>query len=178
MTWEDFRARLTEGSGVCILPVGSTEQHGPHLPLGTDTMVAIAISEEAAARTGSIVAPPLWFGWSPHHMILPGTITIRPEILTELVCDVAQSLVSHGCTRFVFLNGRIVILRLQIAAERFQRTSVCVSSSLIQLSCQRISSISWVSTGAPCRGDRSSHMLHCYPSLCHLESYGLHTGRR
>jgi len=172
MTWEDFRARLTEGSGVCVLPVGSTEQHGPHLPLGTDTMVAIAVSEEAAARTGSIVAPPLWFGWSPHHMILPGTITIRPEILTELVCDVVQSLVSHGCTRFVFLNGhRIVnIAWLQIAAERCQRT-LGVRVKLFDPAFMSKDIVDQLGFGPVRHAEEieSSHMLHCYPSLCHLE---------
>lgn len=86
-------------------------------------MVAIALAEEASEKTGAVIAPPLWFGWSPHHMILPGTVTVRPEILAELVFDVIESLAKHGCRRFVLLNGhRIVnISWLQIACERAKR---------------------------------------------------------
>ena len=50
MTWEDFQSRMTDSSGIVIVPVGSTEQHGRHLPLGSDTFVAMAIAEEAAKR--------------------------------------------------------------------------------------------------------------------------------
>jgi creatinine amidohydrolase len=123
LTWEDIRDRIAGGGRTVIFPVGSTEQHGPHLPLGTDTMVAAALAEAAARATGVLVAPPLWFGWSPHHMVLPGTITIRPEILIELAYDMLESLQRHGLTRFIFVNGhRIVNLSwLQIAAERAKR---------------------------------------------------------
>lgn len=123
MTWEDFRDRSGNGGSSIIIPIGSTEQHGPHLPLGTDTLIAIAIATDAASETGAIVAPPLWYGWSPHHMVLPGTVTVRPEVLVELLYDVLQSLAQHGCRKFVLLNGhRIVNLSwLQIAAERAQR---------------------------------------------------------
>jgi len=80
MTWEEVKTIVETSNQTILLPFGSTEQHGPHLPVGTDTMVAVTLSEDAAQKTGVPVAPPLWFGWSPHHMVLPGTITIRPEI--------------------------------------------------------------------------------------------------
>lgn len=122
MTWEEFGEEVWRGT-VLILPVGSTEQHGPHLPVGTDTMVAVSLAEAASEKTGAVVAPPLWFGWSPHHMVLPGTITVRPEILLELVYDVIESLAKHGCTKMVIVNGhRLVnIPWLQIACERARR---------------------------------------------------------
>jgi creatinine amidohydrolase len=122
MTWEEFQQQK-DSAKVVIVPVGSTEQHGPHLPLGTDALVAITLAEDAAARTGAVIAPPLWYGWAPHHMALPGTVTVRPEILTELLFDVTQSLHHHGISKFVYVNGhRIVnIPWMQIAAERAQR---------------------------------------------------------
>lgn len=91
LTWEEVAQKTRESKNTIILPVGSTEQHGTHLPVGTDTMVAIALAESAARKAEVLVAPPLWFGWSPHHMVLPGTITIRPEILIEVVYDVVKS---------------------------------------------------------------------------------------
>jgi creatinine amidohydrolase len=122
LTWEEFRE--AKGSArVVIVPVGSTEQHGPHLPLGTDSMVAITVAEDASRRTGALIAPPLWYGWSPHHMALDGTISVRAEVLAEVLYDVTESLARHGLKRFVYLNGhRIVnIAWMQIAAERAQR---------------------------------------------------------
>jgi len=93
LTWEDIKEQIKVAKGTVILPVGSTEQHGPHLPVGTDTMVA----------------PPLWFGWSPHHMVLPGTITIRPEILIEITSDIIGSLNQHGFDKFIFVNGHRIV---------------------------------------------------------------------
>lgn len=124
MTWEDVAHRLEDSNPVVLLPVGSTEQHGRHLPLGTDTFVAIDLVEEAAPRTGALVAPPMWCGMSPHHMMLPGTISIRPEILLEYLYDVIASLAAHGFTSFVIVNGHRVanIPWLQLVAERVHRT--------------------------------------------------------
>jgi creatinine amidohydrolase len=106
-----------------IIPVGSTEQHGSFAPLGTDTYVAVTLAEEASARAGVLTSPPLWFGWSPHHLVRPGTISIRAEVLIEVLFDVIKSLADHGFRKFVIINGhRIVnISWMQIAAERAQR---------------------------------------------------------
>ena len=123
MTWEEVKEAIKKSNGIVLIPIGSTEQHGRHLPLGTDTFVAIALAEEAAKKTGVVVAPPIFYGWSPHHMVLPGTITIRPEVLIELLYDIIKSLKEHGFNKFIVINGhRIVnIPWIQIAAERAQR---------------------------------------------------------
>lgn len=116
LTWEEVERE----EGIVIIPVGSVEQHGKHLPLGTDSMVAIGLAEEASAKTGVPVAPPLWYGWSPHHMVLPGTVTIRPEVLEELLYDIIASLSEHGFKHFIIINGhRVVnIPWIQLAASR------------------------------------------------------------
>jgi len=121
-SWEDVQNYLKQDNRI-MLPVGSTEQHGCFAPLGTDTYVAAALAEDASAATGVLTAPPLWFGWSPHHLVKPGTISIRAEILIEVLSDMLRSLAEHGFSRFVVINGhRIVnISWMQIAAERAQR---------------------------------------------------------
>lgn len=129
MKWEEVRDHLQKDD-VMIIPVGSTEQHGTHLPLGTDSMVAIALAEDAAKEAGALVAPPIWFGWSPHHMAYPGTITIRPETLIELTMDVCHSLIYHGFHRLIILNGHRVanMAPLTIAATRLrERTGAYVA---------------------------------------------------
>jgi creatinine amidohydrolase len=135
-------------------------------------MVAIALAESAAKQSGVLVAPPLWFGWSPHHMILPGTITLRPEVLIDVFFDVVQSLHKHGFERFIFLNGhRIVnIAWLQIAGERAKRElgvrvmifdPAYMSKSIIE-------SLGWGDVGHADEIE-SSHMWHCYPEMVKME---------
>jgi len=172
LTWEQVRERLDEGKRTIILPIGSTEQHGPHLPVGTDTMVAVALAEEAAEKAGCLVAPPLWFGWSPHHMILPGTITNRPEVLIELVYDVIESLHQHGFDSFVLLNGhRIVNLSwLQIAGERAKQTLgvKVVLFDPAYMSKEIVGELGWGPVGHA-EEIESSHMWHCHPELVKME---------
>jgi creatinine amidohydrolase len=152
-----------------IIPVGSTEQHGRFAPLGTDTYVAMALAEEAGGKSGVLVAPPVWTGWSPHHLVQPGTISIRAEVLIELLFDIIRSLAEHGFAGFLVVNGhRVVnISWMQISAERAQR-ELKVRVALFDPA--------WMSrefTGfsdAIGHGEEIeiSHMLHCFPHLIDL----------
>ncbi len=121
-TWSDIETYL-KGDDRILLPIGSTEQHGRFAPLGTDTYVAISLAEDVSAKLGVLAAPPLWYGWSPHHLVHPGTVSVRAEILLEVMFDTIKSLAQNGFKKFVVINGhRIVnISWMQIAAERAQR---------------------------------------------------------
>ena len=121
-SWKNVEDYLKTDDRI-IIPVGSTEQHGSFAPLGTDTYVALNLAEDAAKKAGVLTVPPIWFGWSPHHLVKPGTISIRAEVLIELLFDAVQSLAVHGFKNFVVINGhRIVnISWMQISAERAQR---------------------------------------------------------
>ena len=172
LTWPDIKACLEQGKTTILLPVGSTEQHGPHLPVGTDTMVATALAETSARETNVLVAPPLWFGWSPHHMVLPGTITIRPEVLVELACDVVASLAEHGFNNFVFINGhRIVnVTWLQMTAERVKNNLgvKVVIFDPAHMSKEFKSGLDWGPVGHA-EEIEGSHMWHCYPHLVKMD---------
>ncbi len=104
LTWEDV-ADYLKSHDIIIFPVGSTEQHGPAGPLGVDSYAAIALAEDAAKEKGVLVAPPLWFGDSPHHLDVPGTISLRTETLAEVARDVIRSLARHGFKKIIILNG-------------------------------------------------------------------------
>jgi len=108
MTWRDVEKRLTE-SNVAIVPVGSTEQHGPALPVDNDAFTSYTIAVMAAEKVSDyvkpIVTPPIPYGVSEHHMGFPGTITLAPELLTDVVTDVCRSLSRHGFKKIVVLNG-------------------------------------------------------------------------
>ncbi len=94
---------------IVIVPMASTEQHGPHLPLYTDTITAVEISSRVSESIGVLHTPPIWAGYSPQHMYEPGqgrgTITLRASTLLAMMHDVARSLIHHGFNRIIFING-------------------------------------------------------------------------
>jgi creatinine amidohydrolase len=103
LTWPEVRAHLARSTTV-ILPFGALEQHGPALPLGTDTFGAIAVARAAARESGALCAPTVFPGLSAHHMTFPGTITFSEETFSGVVMDTASSLARHGFRRFVLAN--------------------------------------------------------------------------
>jgi creatinine amidohydrolase len=94
---------------IIMVPMASTEQHGPHLPLKTDTVTAEEVSRRVSEQIQILRTPCIWTGYSPQHMHKPGmgrgTITIRAETLLNLMYDVARSLIHHGFNRIIFING-------------------------------------------------------------------------
>lgn len=104
LTWADIEAYL-KTKDVILVPIGSTEQHGPNGLLGTDHLAAEAIAREAGTRAGTIVSPTIPFGMSHHHLGFPGTISLSPETLLALMKDIVSSLYRHGFRRFYVVNG-------------------------------------------------------------------------
>lgn len=104
LTWEEVSAYLRTRDTI-IVPFGTTEQHGPAGSLGLDAYVAIGLAEDAAARAGVLVAPPVWYGDSSHHLGFAGTISLRTETLIQIVYDIVRSLARHGFKRVLLLNG-------------------------------------------------------------------------
>jgi creatinine amidohydrolase len=108
-TWTDVR---DADPPVALLPVGSTEQHGPHAPLGTDTLDAVAVAEAAAercdaddARPSVAVAPPIHVGVAEEHRAFDGTLWVSPDTFREYVRETAESLAHHGIDRVILVNG-------------------------------------------------------------------------
>jgi len=106
MTWYEARAAASALDAV-IIPVGATEQHGPHLPLAVDTLLGNAVALAVSAVTGVPVIPPLCYGVSGSHGDFGGTISLRPETLIQVVEDVIDSLYERGIRQFILLNGHI-----------------------------------------------------------------------
>jgi creatinine amidohydrolase len=93
---------------VGLLPVGATEQHGPHLPVGTDTLIATAVSRAAASAGGAIVLPPLPVGASWWHGTeLGGTLALAGERVADLAADCARWAAHSGLRRLLFVNGHV-----------------------------------------------------------------------
>lgn len=124
LKWPEVSAYLSR-KNLILFPVGAIEQHGQHLPLLTDSAWAIDVAEAVAAREKVLICPPLYFGWSPHHMAYPGTITLRPETMIQVISDVCSSLISHGFKKILILNGHRVanLPPIEIAASKIRNTT-------------------------------------------------------
>jgi len=105
MTWMEVEEAIAESKGIVLIPVGAVEEHGPHLPLGTDSIETYEIGLRAARQAKVVITPLIWFGNSRSFMDFPGTIAITPETLKMYTRDVLLSLIQHGFTQPVILDG-------------------------------------------------------------------------
>lgn len=97
-------AELMERTGLVIMPFGSVEQHGPHLPSGTDTMAADLVAAAVAERLDGLVVPAGQYGVTPIHAGHPGTISLRREVFESYLANLCEEMVAMGATTFVFVN--------------------------------------------------------------------------
>ncbi|HBF43366.1 MAG TPA: hypothetical protein DDW42_06995 [Desulfobacteraceae bacterium] len=104
MTWEEFRDAV-DSKTVMVIPMGSTELEGPHLPLGVDTIVAEGVSRTLAEEEGVLIGPLLPIGYSKWFNPFPGTISLEQETLTRVLHEYCTCLINHGIRRLVFLNS-------------------------------------------------------------------------
>ncbi|MFX0085745.1 MAG: creatininase family protein [Candidatus Hodarchaeota archaeon] len=105
MTWLEIEKALKEGFKTVIICGGAVEQHGPYLPLFTDARIGEALMEQVALLLDkTLVAPIIRPGLSKHHMIFPGTITLREETYRAILRDYIISLKSHGFNKFILLS--------------------------------------------------------------------------
>lgn len=147
-----------------LVPVGSTEQHGPHLPAGTDSIIAATVSQRLAALygTGTVVAPVVHYGSSGEHQAFPGTCSIGNEVLRLVLIELVRS-ISRWAGRIVFVN-----------AHGGNLTALCAAVA------QMITEghpVSWVPCAPPgadphAGATETSLMLHIHPDLAHTDRIG------
>ena len=104
VAWPDLAEYFAEES-LALIPLGSTEQHGPHLPEGTDHYIARALAREVADRTGYLCAPTVTVGVSPHHRQFHGTMWVDAPVFRDYVESLTRNLAYHGIDRAVFVNA-------------------------------------------------------------------------
>ena len=141
LTWEDVRD--ADKDRVVILNVSATEDHGPHMPLDTDTVLGMAVANGVAelAPDEVFVMPPVAYGFNEHHKDFPGVIWIQPETLIAFVTDITHSLAHHGFRRILLLNSHgsnHPVLDLAARKTVIRDEIICVSASYWNLCSDRI----------------------------------------
>jgi creatinine amidohydrolase len=107
--FEHIDSTAARPGSILLVPVGSVEQHGRHLPVGTDTMLVGSVASETARRVTDeipfMVAPPVWSGHSPHHTSLGGTLSVQHRTLLALLEDICETGMQYGFDGLAILNG-------------------------------------------------------------------------
>ncbi len=174
LSWDQVRDYL-DRDDLILLPVGSTEQHGQHLPTGTDSMTAIGLAQDAAQAAVALVAPALWYGWSPHHLAYPGTITLVPEHLAAIVVDVGKSLAYSGFGHLVIVNGHreANLAPLKIAQTRLVNET---GQSVVIVDPYYFGATTAIAQRGSAPGGighadelETGHMMHLHPQLVRME---------
>lgn len=108
MSFEDVSEALSRGYTTVLVPCGAVEQHGPHLPLCMDADHADALADKIADALGdALIAPTIKIGCSAHHLVFPGTVSLRPETFEAICLDYCTSLAKHGFRRILLFSGHI-----------------------------------------------------------------------
>lgn len=157
-----------------MLPVGATEQHGPHLATGTDTISAAWVAEEATRRTGTLMLPPIAYGCSLGHTDRwPGTISLSPMTLTTVVLEVARWALKSGVRRLIFFSGHatngpslssaVLQLRYEAPQARFRQLGIWELSPRVLAMYTR--------DGADIHANRgeTSFLLHAAPDMVQMQ---------
>jgi len=132
MTWPEVRAAIDGGKRRVIVMLGAMEQHGPHLPIGTDTYLGYATGERLARRLGdALLAPVVSLGYSVGHLPMAGTVTIAETTLETIIVDVCRSLAHHGFREIILLcshGGNYRAIRTVLSRIREEHREIRIST--------------------------------------------------
>lgn len=132
MTWPEVRAAIDGGKRRVIVMLGAMEQHGPHLPIGTDTYLGYASGERLARRLGdALVAPVVTLGYSAGHLPMAGTVSIEEATLEAVIVDVCRSLARHGFREIILLcshGGNYRAIRNVLSRLREEHREIRIST--------------------------------------------------
>ncbi|MFM9107368.1 MAG: creatininase family protein [Chloroflexota bacterium] len=176
LTWPEMNEAIAR-QPVVILPTGSTEQHGRHLPIDVDLLLAESVSLEAARRSNGniLVLPPIPYGLNLHHIDFPGTIHIEPEVFIAFCLNVTKSVAYHGFEKILIVNGHGSNMPLIDTIARrttLETKSLCASCHYIHLSIDRFREIMDSKVIAHADEYETSLYLHIAPERVQMDKAG------
>ncbi|MEZ5583112.1 MAG: creatininase family protein [Candidatus Competibacteraceae bacterium] len=180
MTWPEVAQAVADGATTVIWPLGATEQHGPHLPLGTDTFRAISLAERLAEQLpGALVAPVMPVGCSDEHSGFAGLLSFDHATLTQIIVDCARRMTCWGIRRLILLsahggNIRALALATEQLAEELPQLQVWTPGDMTAigealLAEARSAGIKPEMAGLHAGEAETSEMLHLQPQLVRMD---------
>lgn len=184
MTWQDFNAKKDDS--IVILPVGSTEQHGPMLPLSVDAIISTGLAEMIAEKVDGIVAPCICYGYKSAPLsgggpAFPGTIDMNGVTLMNLVEDVLEELIRDGIRKIFIMNGHFeneafILEAMDLVSRRHEDVTMIESSWWDQMSddvmAKVFDEVEYPGIELEHAGIlETSLTLHFRPDLCHMDRF-------
>ena len=172
MTWPEIETALEE-TRTLLVPVGSTEKHGRHMPLGVDAYMPEAIGERVIARSPALLAPPVWYGVSPHHTFKPGTFTVSTETFQRYLFDICASAGEWGIENVLLLNGHYLAqdpeLEVVVRRLRSERDVRAFHVPLVNVFADVAEEVRTGEVSFHASEFETSIMLALFPELVHMD---------
>ncbi len=174
LTWEEIGALASSGVELALLPVGATEQHGPHLAVGMDSVCATEVAHAVSAETGAPVLPTLRYGCSlGHSRRWPGTIALQPQTLIDTVVQIFEWIHAFGFRRLMLINAHVTNFAplrcaLEIIRSRFDDAMVAIRN-VAEVSARVRAEFFADAQDWHANAAETALMLHRAPSLVRVE---------
>lgn len=179
LTWPEIDAAAT-ANRVIILPTGSTEQHGRHLPLDVDVFLAESVCLEVGKRMSDrvLVLPPISYGLNLHHIDFPGTIHIEPDVFIDFCVNITKSVAYHGFKKILIINGHgSNTSPIDLVARRtvLETDALCAAVNYIPLALDAFNTVKDTPVIAHADEFETSLYLHLAPERVQMDKAGADT---
>lgn len=173
LTWQEMNEAIA-AQKVVLLPTGSTEQHGPHLPLDVDAFLAESICLELGRRAPDrvLVLPAVSFGLNQHHIDFPGTIHIEPEAFIAFCLCITKSVAYHGFQKILLVNGHgsnTPLVDLVARKTVLQTNSLCAAMNYFSLGMEAFNQVKETPVVAHADEFETSLYLHLAPERVKMD---------
>lgn len=173
LTWPEMNEAIA-AQKVVILPTGSTEQHGPHLPLDVDLFLAESVCLEVGKRAADrvLVLPPIAYGLNRHHIDFPGTIHIEPEVFIAFCLNITKSVAYHGFEKILLVNGHgsnTPLIDLVARKTVLETNSLCAAVTYITLAVEAFNEVKESEVLAHADEFETSLYLHLAPERVQMD---------
>ncbi|RKD86286.1 creatininase family protein [Halopiger aswanensis] len=173
-SYAEIKATAAKDGSLLVIPVGSIEQHGHHLPVATDTILVEAMVAGAAERAPEdapvLVVPPVWSGFSPHHLSFGGTLSLEFANLRAVLEDVAVTGIENGFDAVCFVNGHggnMALINAAVSTVGTSTDAEVLGTTYFTLATDEIEALRESEIGGMAHGGEyeTSLMLHLRPDL-------------